>query len=145
MPFFEKNKGGGKRMSISVMSNFPSGGGNNLKPRIISARYKEIEIGTSLYWYRVAYGNGIFVAVGPAYENGDQKTTNKYIYSTDGENWIEGTLPLAAYWYQVDFIKDRFYITNNVAGRIFSSKDGIHWKSYTATKIGSGVVICVMW
>lgn len=127
-------------MSIGVMSNFPSGGGNNLKPRITSAQYKEIEIGTSLYWYRVAYGNGVFVAIGAGYENGAQKQSNKYIYSTDGENWSEGTLPVTSYWYQVDFIKDRFYIANNVGYQIYSSKDGVHWETILTTKMGNGQV-----
>ena len=130
-------------MSISVISNFPSGGGNNLKPKILSARYKEIEINTSLYWYNVAYGNGVFVAIGPEYVDGSQKTTNKYIYSYDGENWTEGALSANGYYYCVCFIKDRFYILNNVAGNNYVSKDGIHWTTYHPNIVGSGTVSAV--
>lgn len=129
-------------MSISVISNFPSGGGNNLKPKILSSRYKETEINTPLYWYSVAHGNGLFIAVGPEYVDSDQKTTNKYLYSYDGENWIEGILPDTGYWYCVCFIKDRFYIVNTIP-YIYTSKDGIHWTEYTANKIGSETVSAV--
>lgn len=133
-----------KKLSISVISNFPSGGGNNLKPKILSARYKEIEINTSLCWYQVAYGNGVFVATGTEYVDGNLKTSNKYIYSYDGENWTEGTLPANGYYYCVCFIKDRFYILNNVAANNYVSKDGIHWTTYHPNKIGSGAVAAVL-
>ncbi len=92
----------------------------------------------------MAYGNGVFVATGTEYVDGNLKTSNKYIYSYDGENWTEGTLPVNGYYYCVCFIKDRFYILNNVAANNYVSKDGIHWTTYHPNKIGSGAVAAVL-
>lgn len=81
-------------------------------------------IGSNLSdWYDIAYGNGIWIAVG---DNG------KYGYittSTDGLSWTEPTIHTEVETiYSVTFGNGKFVAIGN-GGYIFTSEDGQNWNS----------------
>jgi hypothetical protein len=71
---------------------------------------------------RVAYGNGIIVAVGDTYN----------VYSVDGSRW--NLLDNESAFLSLAF-GDGFFVAVGPFGNIISSKDGISWKWYNTGRI----------
>jgi len=67
-------------------------------------------------FFDIAYGNGVFVAVG----NG--------IYATaDGVTWTPGALPGGPYVQKITFANGRFVVATEYTSRIFTSANGVEW------------------
>ena len=80
---------------------------------------------SSANWRSIAYGNGKFVAVNTKDTNGSA------VYSTDGTNWIDCTMPQSpAGWASIAYGNGKFVAISswNVAAY---STDGINWTSST--------------
>jgi hypothetical protein len=72
----------------------------------------------------LAYGAGLFVAVGVA--NSAGLATNRYLTSPDGVTWTARSLPLSLSWKDVAFGNGRFTaIASGLAA--LTSVDGINW------------------
>jgi prepilin-type N-terminal cleavage/methylation domain-containing protein len=81
-------------------------------------------------WNSVAYGAGLFVAVGAA--NG-----YKVMTSPDGINWTARAVSLGSTWNDVEYLNGYFYaVGNSVSPTIMRSSDGISWN--TVYSGGSG-------
>lgn len=84
----------------------------------------------SLYWKAVAFGNGVFVAIG-----NNTATTAR---STDGVTWaLGGNTPSSQYWNHLFFVNGLFYVVNN-SGFSASSPDGTTWTDRGTPTIASG-------
>ena len=68
----------------------------------------------------VAYGNGVFVAVGG----------NTILVSSDGLTWNEQTPPAGFYCYSITFGNGNFVAINSTSSA-FNSSDGINWTERT--------------
>lgn len=77
---------------------------------------------TSNFWIGVTYGDGKFVAV-------HNDPSNKAIYSFDGINWYEATLPLTQSFRSIAFSAElqKFVIIPNVGNQALYSSDGLSW------------------
>ncbi len=72
-------------------------------------------------WFALAYGAGRFVAL-------SYNTSNVFITSTDGVNWIQGTLPESRSWRRVVYGNGRFIATAETWGpKALTSTDGLTW------------------
>lgn len=73
--------------------------------------------------YDIAFGNGVFVAVGGNGANGVVRT------STDGITWTSRTnpLPTGGNLRRCKFIEGNFYLLNDSIANIATSTDGITW------------------
>lgn len=73
--------------------------------------------------YSVAYGNGVFVAVG----------ANLLMTSEDGLTWTSRTPPNSNTWYWVIYDGGQFVaVANNGSDRVMTSPDGINWTTHSA-------------
>jgi hypothetical protein len=71
-------------------------------------------------WYSVAFGNGRFIAVAGDYLKGAA--------STDGINWTEVNMPIAAGWIDVSFGNGKFVaLAHGNDNKAAYSSDGISW------------------
>jgi hypothetical protein len=79
----------------------------------------------------VAYGGGTFVVI----SNGGEK----YMYSTDGFNWIEAIFPEnPSFWGGIVWSVDRFVLGMYASGTYnYESFDGINWTKVTKNNFGS--------
>ncbi|PCK04619.1 MAG: hypothetical protein COA42_19020, partial [Alteromonadaceae bacterium] len=80
-------------------------------------------------WTDVAYGNGVFVAVG--YTAG---TANQVMTSPDGVTWTARTSAADNYWYGITYGNGLFVAVAYDPGtgnRVMTSADGITWTSRT--------------
>lgn len=94
-------------------------------------------LGLRQWWRDIAYGDGVFVAVSQG--DADSNPTNIVIYSYDGINWKQTTIPFANKLGNVTYCKDRFicvsrlrdytYPTNDNRG--IYSYDGITWQIFS--------------
>lgn len=79
-------------------------------------------------WYRVAYGNGLWVAlaadVGPDFTGTDQIAT-----SADATNWTLRTLPASEYWVDVIWSGSYFYAVSS-SGTFARSSTGTTWTDH---------------
>ncbi len=88
-----------------------------------------LEIGDNAYMGRIAYGDGVFVSIGGA--------TNTFMYSTDGINWNETTIPVllsGGNWTDIAYGNGRFvaiskeYVNKSYeTDKAMYSLDGINW------------------
>jgi PKD repeat protein len=71
-------------------------------------------------YYGIAYGNGIFVAVG---------RTSTVLLSVDGIDWYWGAYLPNTYWYNVVFGNGLFVAASGISGvgMIYVSTDGVFW------------------
>jgi hypothetical protein len=83
---------------------------------------RNAEFGTTAI-YDIAFGNGVFVAVGGSGATGVVRT------STDGITWTSRTNPLPAggNLRRCKFIEGNFYLLNESLSNIATSTDGITW------------------
>lgn len=98
----------------------------------------------NMVWNSIAYGNGVFVAVGSgALVSGSTYTpTNIAAVSTDGKNWQQIILPASQSWKCVAFGNGTFIaVARSGSTSIVKSTDGFNWTSQTMTAY-EGVAIC---
>lgn len=84
------------------------------------------ELVTSTNYTALAYGNGIFVGVGQEF---DGTNSNKVLYSADGINWSEKTIPARSY--RSVAYGNGVFIAAGYDGAVSKSTDGINWTSKT--------------
>jgi len=82
-----------------------------------------VTLPVSQIWTKVAYGNGMFVAVSQGSATG--------AYSIDGINWYASTLPGASQWIDLKFGQGLFMAI--ASGSVFNAQtqDGINWTQNT--------------
>lgn len=73
-------------------------------------------------YYRVAYGNGKFVAI--------TYGSNCY-YSTDGVNWTAATMPVSAVWSVISYGNNKFVALSSNVNNAAYSEDGMTWTAGT--------------
>lgn len=102
-----------------------------------------ITMPTTNNWASVAYGNGVFVAVGTASGNG---ATNVFAISKDGKNWSQVVVPQAALWTAVAYGAGLFCAFGNGSGTTYllTSPDGINWTARAAPGFAPNAG-CVVW
>ena len=80
-------------------------------------------------WNSVAYGNGVWVAVGDAGTSGESNGNKLVMYSTHGSTWssdgVKG-VPLTT-WSAVTFADGRFVAVGQYTTESMYSEDGITW------------------
>lgn len=83
---------------------------------------------TGQKWKSVAYGAGVFVAVGSAFNDG---ATTAAATSSDGITWTSRTLPASLAWSSVTYANGYFMAVANTspaaAGAVATSPNGITW------------------
>lgn len=102
-------------------------------------------------WQAAAYGNGVFVAIGP-------QPANSVSFSADGATWTSASLSGISprYWQSVWFANDRFIAFSNPlnlsdTGATMSSTDGINWapgilpagSQWNSVAYGNGTYVAV--
>lgn len=76
-------------------------------------------------YFDVAFGNGLFVAVGLS-------STNQYATSPDGITWTQRTLPNTTDWFSVSYGNGLFLAMSGNSNSISAtSPDGINWTART--------------
>ncbi len=101
------------------------------------------------YWYSVAYGNGLFVAV-----NGNISATAAVMTSPDGITWTDRNVPSAKAWRSVTYGNGLFVAVNNdnsATAAVMTSPDGITWtdrnvpsaKYWRSVTYGNGLFVAV--
>ena len=114
-------------------------------------------LGLRQWWKDMAYGDGVFVAVSQG--NADSDPTNIVIYSYDGINWKQTTIPFVNKLDNVTYCKDRFicvsrerdYTYPTTDNRGIYSYDGITWQTFNLptdsawydSAYGNGVFVAV--
>ena len=90
---------------------------------------------TSSGWRSVAYGNGIFVAVGEIGGAG----TGDIMTSQDGATWTSQTTPVTAEWTSVAYGNGIFVVVSDedFAKDRLTSTDGTTWTRQTSTTFDS--------
>lgn len=96
----------------------------------------------TITWNGVAYGNGVFVAVG---------NTGTAAVSANGVDWTTGTLPAALNWSAIAYGNGIFVAVANGSSIAATSTDGITWFSRTmpaahgwsSVAYGNGVFVAV--
>jgi hypothetical protein len=97
-------------------------------------------------WYRVTYGNGIFVAVA------NSGTGNRVMTSPDGITWTARASAADNLWYGVAYGNGMFVaVASDGTNRVMTSPDGITWTGRTAAEnnpwrdvhFGNGIFIAV--
>ena len=80
------------------------------------------------YWNGVAYGHGLFVAVG-------QDGTNRVMTSLDGITWTARSASENVGWLSVTFGNGLFVaVTAGGTNQVMTSPDGINWTSRSAAE-----------
>lgn len=79
-------------------------------------------------YHSICYGDGKFVAA--------PFNSNVAVYSTDGINWTQTTLPVVGSWYSIAYGNDKFVAASN-DGKIVYSADGITWTQANTLSINS--------
>lgn len=81
------------------------------------------------YWQKVAYGNGVYIAVG-CDKASSSDTINKYAYSNDGINWQTKSFPKRSKFYTVEYGNGVFVVPDSAStpSTNLYSKDGINWE-----------------
>lgn len=79
-------------------------------------------LGTSLNWPNVKYGNGKFVVL--------FDSTTISFYSTDGINWTQSSIPVTGYWYMA-YGNNKFVAIAGSSNKLIYSTDGISWTNLT--------------
>lgn len=118
--------------------------------------WTSVDVGTDVDWYSVAYGNGIFVAVG----QGATTKEKLAMTSPDGINWIRRETPAtrsanySPWWLEVEYGNGMFVALANrqpstVNYNVMTSPDGINWTerstpSFTGCN-ASGSGSCNQW
>ncbi|MDK2124143.1 hypothetical protein [Parachitinimonas caeni] len=83
---------------------------------------------------RVAYGNGVYVAVGYG--------SAIAVSSSDGDNWSQRALPVSANWASCCFGAGLFLSTAIASAGYATSPDGVNWTSRTLPASGSFAACC---
>lgn len=105
----------------------------------------------AMAWRSMAFGNGVYVAVGgPHSSDADGMTTWAGI-SYDGKNWTRVLLPLEKFWQCVTFGNGLFVAFSSV-GNCVTSPDGINWTvrtsgttgNVTSVTYGAGLFVAVI-
>ena len=68
--------------------------------------------------------------------------SNIAIYSTDGINWTQTTLPVSANWVSVCYGNDKFVAVAHARKFAAYSTDGINWSEITMLVPGTWESIC---
>ena len=76
----------------------------------------------------ICYGDGKFVAA--------PFNSNVAVYSTDGINWTQTTLPVVGTWYSIAYGNNKFVAVSN-NGKIVYSADGITWTQVNTLSINN--------
>jgi hypothetical protein len=86
-------------------------------------------LGSNFSFSGVAYGAGVFVAIGTNYFS----NTRQYVTSTDGITWTTRTFPGSGGdgWQAITFGGGKFVTIAAGSGTWFTSTDGITWSSQT--------------
>lgn len=95
-------------------------------------------------WGAIAYGAGVFVAVG-------RSGTNRIMTSPDGITWTVRTAPTSQDWRSVVFADGIFVVVGNSTTAVLTSPDGITWtqrtgsaaNSWQAATYGAGLFVAV--
>lgn len=93
-----------------------------------------------------AYGNEVFVMIANNLAGG----TNKAAVSSDGETWIEVTLPATTTWNTITFANGQFVIAAMNTANAATSPDGINWTlralgfSFTWSSLSYGAGLYVL-
>lgn len=124
-------------------------------PNLFSLQKTTVAIPASYPWSGVAYGNGVYVAVGGGCGRAsgyDGNTNTQSVFtSTDGITWTaqSNVLPASHYWSGIAFGNGVFVVcSNTVAGNVVAySTDGISWSSvsmssaYYGVAFGNGIFV----
>jgi hypothetical protein len=78
-------------------------------------------------WQSVTYGNGRFVAVGGS----TVFANNIAVYSNDGIDWTQATLPSSQVWISVTYGNGIFVTVANTSNVYAYSNNGIDWTQST--------------
>jgi len=99
------------------------------------------------YWYGIAYGNGLFVAV--AYSG----TGNRVMTSPDGINWTTRTPAADRNWFDITYGNGLFVAvaSSGTGDRVMTSPDGITWtirtsaadNNWDSVTYGNGLFVAV--
>jgi hypothetical protein len=102
----------------------------------IAATWTEATSGDYGYWKGLAYGGGIFVAVG-----GGIGTTDCILTSTDGFTWTLGETGLGYNWSSVAYGAGVF-VAVTTGGKVATSPDGVIWTEQTAAAALAWTSVC---
>lgn len=92
--------------------------------------------GTSIAsYYGVCYGNSKFVAM--------VYGSNKAIYSIDGINWTETTLPISGNWKSACYGNGKFVAIDGNSDKAVYSEDGVNWIETTTNSSLAGWLNCI--
>lgn len=89
--------------------------------------WSDYSISDTITLFGVAYGNGVFVAVGSLQFLQNNNTDTYAYYSTDGTSWTRVTLPMEDWVGKISYENGNFYVPG--ANGIISSSDGITWST----------------
>lgn len=122
-------------------------------PNIFAMQKTAVAVTYGYPWAGIAYGNGIYVAVGGGcgrVSGYDLNTnTQSVITSTDGINWAtqSNVLPASQYWSGVAFGNGVFVaVSATVSGSIAYSTDGVSWTGVSGVQahnvaFGNGIFV----
>lgn len=118
--------------SINLTANF------SIPKYMAGVYWYEITLPASLQWADITYGNGKFVAI--AYN------TTEFIYSSDGINWITGTLPKNCFS-KIIYADNKFVVMSTSNGESFQgyiaySSDLINWTMGTRISLKDKYANC---
>jgi len=115
----------------------------------ISWQIHTLPSSTNRSWQSIAYGNGIFIAVGDNLANG----TNIIFISSDGINWTQQAMPVSSRWMAVAYGNGTFVAIAEGTGIAAASSDGITWNQSTlpnnsqwfSITYGRGMFVAASW
>lgn len=113
--------GGGKFIAISTSTSHSTSSTDGIN-------WEYDPIGIIQNWQSVAYGNGVYVAVG--YSSSDGASSQGAI-SSDGRNWSSTTLPASSLWHSITFGGGKFVAVARSSATAAVSVDGINWTTAT--------------
>lgn len=118
--------GGGR--FVAVRPRTSSGADDNVLTSTSGTSWGPVNIGTNdLFFYRVEYGNGIYVAVGT-----DITGATRTMTSSDGSSWTVHT-PSGLFTtglfqtHGLAFWAGKFALVNPLSGTVYTSTDGQSW------------------
>jgi len=93
---------------------------------------------SNYFFQAVAFGNGIYVAVGRYTSATGSYQTTSYATSTDGITWTTRTNMPSGYWIKVIYADGKFtalggYVSGWVMSKLATSTDGINWTETTTS------------
>lgn len=92
-----------------------------------ASAWKVVSIAQNLEWKGVAFGDGVWIAVG----NDDKTGAALYASKDPAGAWTRGTLPSDAGPYGIAYGKGQFLVVGH-AGRVLTSPDGREWANSTS-------------